>query len=99
MGKKEPQGESLRFTNPAFDSSDEEDERIKYDAKDIFGTDADANAATRGAIEKDQEPAELEWDDEMLQDLAFAFDACDIDGSGYLGADQGATDRGFRGLT
>ena len=88
MGKnKEPPEHTLKFINPAFFESKfsdpeqgEQEKRIKYDTKDIFGTDADANGVTYTgrAFEKNQEPSELEWDDEMLQDLAFAFDACDI---------------------
>ena len=30
----------------------------------------------------------LEFDDSMLQDLVFAFDACDVDGNGYLDAHE-----------
>ena len=47
----------------------------------------DVEAADNTVLDQGQAD-ELEWDDDMLQDLVFAFEACDIDGSGYLGVDE-----------
>ena len=33
-------------------------------------------------------PLLMDWDDAMLQDLVFAFEACDVDGNGLLDAEE-----------
>lgn len=47
----------------------------------IFESEVDASTAVA-------EDGGLQFDDDMLQDLVFAFQACDVDGNGYLDAQE-----------
>ena len=51
-------------------------------------SDEEEDVEAGSAAKPDEEQHELHWDDDMLQDLVFAFEACDLDGNGVLDASE-----------
>ena len=62
-----------RTINPMHMVAPEEDEEQQQGSGELSGP---------------EDRAALEWDDDMLQDLVFAFEACDVDHNGTLTAEE-----------
>lgn len=71
--------EIVEFTNPVHSFASFDDKN----GSDLVSFESDGLE-----IAVAEETSSVEWDDEMLQDLVFAFEACDVDGSGYLGPQE-----------